>query len=211
MEAKQELDCWHAFDGCARFVLRRDAEIIRYCILASQLLRGETGFALRAGKLCLRETPLSIAQLEERIGAGRIGLIHRTGDRLLLAGFSACSVEGEPAVALMLRLVEADERPDFACLGEAFNLTPAEEGIALQLLGGSSASEIAASEQLSINTVRSHIAHIYTKLAVRSREEMWTKCASFMVNRSDINSSVINLYDARRNSPAYEVINRTVI
>lgn len=211
MDPRQEIDCWHIFDGCARFVLRPDGEVVSICALGRQLLLAGVGIGLRDGKARLCDAPLTAAMLERRIGRDGMGLLHRQGDRVILAAFRSCLSDGRPALALMLRLIEGTERPRFACLAQAFQLTPAEDRIALQLLAGNSPAEIAERECLSINTVRSHVAHIYAKLAVRNRDEMWVKCAPFMVNRFSKCSSIINLYDARRNVTVYESINSQVI
>ncbi|HMT47021.1 MAG: hypothetical protein RL702_415 [Pseudomonadota bacterium] len=208
MYSRREIDCWHVFDGCARFVLRPDGEVVSICALGRQLVQAGAGIGLRDGKARLGDTPLTQALLERRMTPDSMGLLHRQDDRVVLGAFRTCLSDGQPAVALMLRLIDGTEKPRFACLAEAYQLTPAEDRIVLKLLGGCSPAEIAERECLSINTVRSHVAHVYGKLGVRNRDEMWVKCASFMVNRFRNYSSIINLYDARRNVTAYEAINR---
>lgn len=207
MDSRQDLDCWHAFDGCARVVLRPDGEVLHWCDLARTLPQAGLGFSLQAKKLRFRNALVDEAFLRKHIGADGFGLLDRDTGRALLASYRTCKLGGEPAIALMLRLVRDDQRMDFACLAQAFDLTPAEEGIALHLLSGSSPSDIARSEALSINTVRSHIAHIYAKLEARNREEMWVKCAPFMVSPFKISSDLTNPDDANRPIDTYASAN----
>ena len=51
------------------------------------------------------------------------------------------------------------------------NLSQREEEILQELSKGYSTKEIAARSSVSVNTVRTHLQHIYAKLHVRSRTE----------------------------------------
>lgn len=196
MDTRPDLDCWHLFDGCARLLLRHDGYVLHSCTSARKLIDGRIGLSLERRKLYLKGCLVSEHFLRSRIGRGGVGLLHRDDCRTLLASAKLCRLDGQPVIALMLREIVGTERPDFACLGEAFNLTAAEESIARQLLGGLTPSQIAAAERVSINTVRSHIAHLYAKLGASNREEMWVKCAPFMVNRVSVTSNATNVDDA---------------
>lgn len=181
MDAKHNLKLWNAFDGCARFLLYPDGKLLGLCDLAREVVGAQAGVTMRGGMIWLRDAPLCEAQLAAALGDKSIGLLHRQEDRLILGSFKAYQAGEQRVIALMLRLVTTDDKPDFACLGEAFHLTPTEEAVALQLLRGSSPAEIARTDHVSINTVRCHIAHIYSKLEARNREEMWVKCAPFAI------------------------------
>lgn len=182
MDPTLSLKVWNAFDGCARFLLYPDGKVLEMCDLAKEMLGAQAGIYLRAGFLCLREIPLCETALARTVGQERVGLLHRQHDGLVLGSYKICPCAEGRIVALTLRLVTGEEKPEFACLGEAFNLTPAEEAVALQLLRGSSPAEIARTDCVSINTVRCHISHIYSKLEASNREEMWVKCAPFSIN-----------------------------
>jgi LuxR family maltose regulon positive regulatory protein len=79
------------------------------------------------------------------------------------------------------RLIGEDFTPEYKGLVEAFDLTSAEELVAQQLLRGSTPAEISESCNLSIHTIRTHIAHVHAKLGVNSREAMWRRCGAFQV------------------------------
>lgn len=204
MDTRQDLDCWRVFDGCARLLLRFDGFVLHRCTFARELIDGRIGLSLERRKLYLKGMLVSEPFLRRRIGRDGIGLLHRDARHTLLASSKVCRLDGQPVIALMLRDIQSDERPDFACLREAFSLTCAEEGVARQLLGGLTPAQIAAAEGLSINTVRSHIAHLYAKLDASNREEMWMKCAPYMVKRVNRAFSVTNVNDEESNNPAYK-------
>lgn len=73
--------------------------------------------------------------------------------------------------------------PDFralhADLERAFGLTPAEHRVLLRMIEGLNAEAIADALDLSIETVRSHIRNLYTKMGVASREAMFARVAPF--------------------------------
>lgn len=73
--------------------------------------------------------------------------------------------------------------PDFhalyADLERAFGLTPAEHRVLLRMIEGQTAEAIADALHLSIETVRSHIRNLYTKMGVASREAMFARVAPF--------------------------------
>lgn len=204
MDTRPELDCWRTFDGCARFVLSPSGEILHVCELGRRFLNGGTGLSRRRGRLYVRDTPITQGFLTRTAGPEQIVMLHRQEGITLVASHTRCRTEAGPGIALTIRAVEDGEVPVFACLGEAFQLTPAEESITARLLGGMAPIEVARCEGLSIHTIRSHIAHVYAKLNARNREEMWVKCAPYMVRRTYNHSYVINDDDANRHDPPYE-------
>ena len=69
----------------------------------------------------------------------------------------------------------------YADLREAFQLTPSELKILDQMLDGSTADEISSAVGLSIDTVRSHIRNIYTKVGVKSRERLFARLHAYRI------------------------------
>lgn len=182
MDAMHDLNCWNAFDGCARFIIEYDARIRRLCSKASALLGSDCGLSSQDGKLCLQRLPLTERRLSSKIDDDTTGLLFQRDNMTMLARYTRCFDGTQPLLALVIRVVSPSEKPRFICLAEAFQLTPAEESVAKMLLAGSSPAQIAREGRLSINTVRSHIAHIHAKVGVSNREALWVKCAPFAVN-----------------------------
>jgi DNA-binding CsgD family transcriptional regulator len=69
----------------------------------------------------------------------------------------------------------------WADLREAFGLTASERDIAQALSSGYTADAVAHKLRTSIKTVRTHIRHVYSKLGVSSREELFHKLAPYMI------------------------------
>ena len=55
---------------------------------------------------------------------------------------------------------------------ELYGLTPAQADVARTLYAGFSVEETAARLQLSLNTVRTHLKHIFSKCDVQSQAEL---------------------------------------
>lgn len=72
-------------------------------------------------------------------------------------------------------------RAAYLPLDRIFQLTAAEHRTLLDLLDGHEAIAIARFRKLSVETVRSHIRHIYMKLNVRTREAMFHKLRGYQV------------------------------
>lgn len=72
----------------------------------------------------------------------------------------------------------------YAELDKVFNLTPAEHRILLMMLDGETASVVAARSHVSIDTVRSHIRHIYMKVGVTSREALFRQLRPYCLESS---------------------------
>lgn len=64
---------------------------------------------------------------------------------------------------------------------EAFRLTSAEGRVLELLMGGKTAPPIASELGVSVETVRTHIRSLYTKLEVRSREALFMRLRPFMM------------------------------
>jgi DNA-binding CsgD family transcriptional regulator len=109
-----------------------------------------------------------------------LALPGRDGDgHLLLRGRRVNAGNGDSAVGLTF----LHSGPGFAArhadIDRAYQLTPSEHRILLKMIDGMNAEAIAAAMELSIETVRSHIRHIYIKMGVASREAMFAKIQPF--------------------------------
>lgn len=71
-------------------------------------------------------------------------------------------------------------------LADTYQLTAREHEILLKIAQGKRASEIKEEQHISINTVRSHIQHAYTKLNVHSLDSLNSLLKSIVVNEKEI-------------------------
>ncbi len=86
---------------------------------------------------------------------------------------------------ISLTLTPTQERKvEIADCRTAFGLTPAENKVLMQLLDGNGAEAIAATNNVSIDTVRSQIRQIYAKLDVASREGLFRRILPYVIDRS---------------------------
>lgn len=177
-----ELDCWSTLDGCGRVLLSRTGDLLSADQLAIRLIDNRLGLCYSGARVrpsCADQQQEFDHLLAAPLSSPRTMLLKtKSPDKLLLHSV-ACGREGAEFIALQIKLIDPEAEPEFACLGEAFGLTPAEEQISAELLRGKSASEIAERLRLSINTVRSHISHVYDKLDTTNREGMWRTFASY--------------------------------
>ncbi|MBS5450906.1 MAG: response regulator transcription factor [Coriobacteriia bacterium] len=94
---------------------------------------------------------------------------------LILVGFfSSKALRPGQALIPTSKRSDNDEPPELvaARVARSYELTPREENLLEQLLRGKSVPGIARDLSLSVNTVRSHVAHIYQKTGVHSKDEL---------------------------------------
>lgn len=107
-------------------------------------------------------------------------LLKRTKPADLRAAMLDVLSGGAPMTSEIARHVVASFRQKSGGLDPSISLTPREEETLVLLTKGFSNKEIADHLNLSIETVRSHLKNIYTKMHVRSRAEA---VAHFMSRR----------------------------
>lgn len=116
---------------------------------------------------------------DAQCGAVHVLGLHRT-TAILVQRQGSIALRGTIAHCLTIACASADpERlryPDFRIM---FGLTRAEDRTLSGLLSGSPVEEVAANHGVSIETVRTHVRRIYTKLGVRSREALFHKVGAY--------------------------------
>jgi DNA-binding CsgD family transcriptional regulator len=99
----------------------------------------------------------------------------QNGDGHLL--FRARRIENRATrcVGLAFNQTGSEFRVLYGELSFVFRLTAAEHRLLDRMIAGHTADGIARTMQISLDTVRSHIRHIYQKLDVTSREELFSR------------------------------------
>jgi DNA-binding CsgD family transcriptional regulator/PAS domain-containing protein len=164
--------------------------------------------ALRAmtigGALTLRHQKLSSSsprharRLEQLINAvfrgtpgATMGIPHPANGRLVtlmvssvrsrdLDRFASIDIRDPAAMVFALDPAAPTTIPA-AWIKDAYGLTPAEARVALQASRGPSVAEIAARLNISQNTVKTHLRHVYAKTEVRGQAELAGLIASLKV------------------------------
>ena len=92
----------------------------------------------------------------------------------------ACSLPGRGGLVLAMILKAKGERPNLAVLAGAGRLTRAEIGVIELLVSGTETAAIAEALQISLETLRTHVKHVYRKLGVTTRGELFAAIADFL-------------------------------
>ncbi|WP_018261261.1 helix-turn-helix transcriptional regulator [Methylobacterium sp. WSM2598] len=101
-------------------------------------------------------------------------LIDRPGQRPLIMHATPVPVLGEDGPHSVLILVDLDDstRPSTAALERIFGLTPAEARLAVKLTRGDTLAEIAEQHGLSVHTVRTQLAAVFSKTNTSRQAEL---------------------------------------
>lgn len=107
-------------------------------------------------------------------------MLRSDGDGHLIIRAQRLSGDDDKAVAgctygLLFFGTGSEFEPHYANLDKVFNLTASEHRVLLEMIGGHDAIATAALLDVSIETVRSHIRNIYSKIGVASREALFFK------------------------------------
>ena len=97
--------------------------------------------------------------------------------------FRSCRLESPDGVFACLEFArDTPFQPSrYLDFDTVFQLTKAEHRVALKLLDGQSAHQIAECSDVSIDTVRSQIRALYAKVGVSRREELFFRLAPYCV------------------------------
>ena len=85
-----------------------------------------------------------------------------------------------PATALMIYPL-AEDQYIWADFEKVFGLTRAETAVVKRLIGGEAADAIADEMSIALDTVRTHVRRIYTKLGVNNREQLFSRISPFRI------------------------------
>lgn len=86
------------------------------------------------------------------------------------------------AIGLMFYPKALRNRHIWGDMGVAFGLTKAEAAVAKRMVNGQAADEISVDLGVSIETVRTHIKRLYSKMGVSSREQLLSNVAMFRLS-----------------------------
>jgi DNA-binding CsgD family transcriptional regulator len=106
-----------------------------------------------------------------------------TGGRILLTATRLPS-PWEHLIGVTLQQAGDDLDIQMADLHQAFGFTRTEARVAYHLFCGRTADETAEDLEVSLDTVRTHIKHVYAKLEVSSREAFFHKLTPFVISMS---------------------------
>jgi DNA-binding CsgD family transcriptional regulator len=178
----------------AAFVCDARGRVLALTLEATAALR--RGFlTVREGRLCARSAAddRALEQAVRAIASGgaaqsarHISLILRdpqAPERFAVADVSPAPARTAPCalapVVVSLRNA-VDDRADFHRLMQtAFGLSDAEADVLVRLVGGESRERIAEARQVSIETVRNQVKHLFAKMGVAREGELIARLRPF--------------------------------
>ena len=180
----EAIACWSLFDWKARLIVDRSRYLKFACVQASKFLSQGRDLVLRDRRVCCADEDCT-RKLDELVSAAdaieaAILLVPRAdGDGMLLVRLMGLTQSDN--VALLCQVTGRDFQMRYVGLDQAFDLSRTELKIGCGLLNGETAEEMADRFCVSVQTVRCHIKHIYAKLRVCSREQLFRAAAPFRV------------------------------
>lgn len=174
---------WMEMDCRPRIVIDFDLLVVWHNPAAIGLLSPVKDISLAQGRPLL-SCETNIERLKQFVNSPRMGLktlalpLQSGVGHLLLRGYR---VPGTDVHCCELAIDHEECAPVLADFDAVFRLTKSEARIAVALFGGHSVSDVAKAHNVSIDTVRSHVRHIYNKLGTTTREQFFRRLQPFRV------------------------------
>lgn len=180
------LQSWAEREQTPRVIVDDNLRLVWTNRSARKLLEGRKDLEVREGLLAARSA---------RNHQALVDFIESTGSAL--SSFCFPSEDGDGH--MLFRAVEVHRDPDarylglvfyrsgsdfkarYADLDKVFQLTGTEHRVLQQLLDGKTADEVASEFGVSIETTRSHIRQIYSKVDVTSREGLFSRARPYRI------------------------------
>lgn len=175
---------WLAADARPRLIVRTDASLL-------WLNRGAQRLLVESASIKLIDGVVRLIGGDHDIGfhAFLKGMSHETqalavkfdgeGSFCVFRGRTLPGIDG---CCLDVRFASPRYRPSLLNFEQVFGLTTSEARTASALYGGQSASEVARDQHISIDTVRSHIRQLYSKMGVSGREQLFHQLDAFRLD-----------------------------
>jgi DNA-binding CsgD family transcriptional regulator len=175
---------WLDGDAIARLICTQDGALLWTNAAGQDALVRGGALELRDGLLQAGERggQYLFARFVAELGPlpGSVALPFPDGDgHLLLRGRQIGGDSASRYLGITFHSTGSGFRALYADLEKVYQLTPAEYRVLGEMIDGRTADAIARLMKLSIETVRSHIRHIYSKMRVSSREELFSKISPF--------------------------------
>jgi DNA-binding CsgD family transcriptional regulator len=173
--------CWGIFDGRVRFTVDRRRNLVTKCKLADAAFRRGNDLVLRDGRVEMVD-PLKTEEFSRMVSDVSDSVLRMIAPRQDRDGeliVSVRSTQDRDIVAVVGQGTGSDFSIEFVDLRVAFPLTRCEALVAAHLLECKSTEEVARSMGTSVATVRCHMKHIYEKLGIQSREQLFKVAAPY--------------------------------
>ena len=180
-EATPVLEGWLGMERRARLVVD-DGMALYWCNAAGRALLERRDPLLLCGDVVRPRNPADSRRFQDFVtrAGGDISVLCLADHREAHLLTAAVRLPGR-FVGLTASFASDEIDRHWADLREAFGLTASERDIAQALASGLTAEHVAQELHTSVKTVRTHIRHVYSKLDVSSREELFRKLTPYMI------------------------------
>lgn len=168
---------WLMVDSRARLMITRTQQVVWHNQGAARLIDDADGLDLRDGYLICAagNTGSKLGKFLAGLGTRLSTLVLPREDgaaHLLLRGWKV-EFKGDPLCCIELVSDDQDFAVEYRDIDAVFRLTRSEHRVILGLLQGSQVTALAERLGVSVDTVRTHVRHIYDKVGANSREELF--------------------------------------
>lgn len=175
---------WLDAEESARLIVDHQLSIYWANYTARQWLSERFPIAAVKERLCLGDSTLTLRALLTRAADKPEGTcipVANGSNHLIVC---ARRLGGQEARSMFGIRVRRTDRPPLEVpvgVAEAFHLTGGETRVLEQLCQGATAQEAAVELRSSVETIRTHIKHLYQKVGVGSREALLSQLRPFMM------------------------------
>ena len=178
VDAIPALAAWINHEQRARLIVTPLGDVLWISAAARALIDAGSPLLIQAGRLT-GTTPQVTERLHgllTSVGAPAPCLVLEERDVVIRAQ----QIEAAGSVTIGLTIRPLKEALEITALAEARHLTAAETRIVGMMLGGAETGRIAQALDISVETLRTHIKHVYRKLRVKSRGELFARTLPFV-------------------------------
>lgn len=172
---------WLAADQRPRLVLRSNSRVLWINAGAERLLDECRGIDAVDGAIRLSDPEDDArlhAFLRDTSSAPQTMAVKFEGEDSFCV-FRGRRIAGMDGVCVDVRYSSTHYRPTLADFAPIFGLTASEARTASALYSGQNAREVADERRISVDTVRSHIRQLYSKIGVSGREQLFRQLDAF--------------------------------
>ena len=175
---------WISADTAAKLLVDETLRILWANPVALDWLRIGDCFKLMSGQLWMSHSQPQMQELirrAEEADQGFCAPVEGAEAHVIICAKRLANAKGERCFGVTARRTDRPSDSPLFGVSEIFRVTPREMAVLRLLLAGRTAQEIANGQRISIETVRTHIRRIYTKLEVNSREGLFTRLRPFLI------------------------------
>ena len=177
VDALPALAGWINLERRARLIVTQIGEVLWISTGARALIDAGSPLHIQGGCLTGKTPQISdrLRALLDSVGPAAPCWMLEERDAVIWAQ----QIETAGPVCIGLTIRPVGEELQISALADARQLTAAEARVVGMMLGGAETGRIAQALNISVETLRTHVKHVYRKLGVKSRGELFATALQF--------------------------------